>query len=86
MPKKTYTEVLIYIENHLQNIDSHLERLNDSVSKNASKIQKQEETIAGHDLRIAWNKTTLGWVCKIGGYALLIVISLIIGLRLFGIL
>ena len=86
MPKKTYTEVLIYIENHLKNIDSHLGRLNDAVSKNASKIQKHDELFAAHDIRIDWNKTTLGWVCKIGGYALLIIISLIIGLRLFGIL
>jgi len=78
--KRSYSEIvasiethIIYINNHLANVDSHLEKINTTNLKQEVKIAKNKDRI------------TLGY--KIGGGILSIILTglLALGLHLIGI-
>lgn len=77
MAKRTYTQIvasietqIIYVETHLRNIDSHLEKLNTSQGK--------------QDLQIGRNKNNIGWVIKLGG-VIIVLILIPLFLKMFGV-
>ena len=51
--KRSYTDILSFIENHLSNIDQHLNKLNERTS--------------GCEVATAKNTTNIRWIIRIGG-------------------